>query len=191
MDLVLVIVTIPFVAPFLLILALVISLDGHAPFFLQERIGRDGKRFKIWKFRTMVPDAEQKLQQYLAANPDARKEWDSKQKLAADPRCTPIGRLLRRSSMDELPQIVNVLRGEMSIIGPRPMMPSQQALYPGHAYYRLRPGMTGSWQVSARNESEFSARAKFDDLYEAKLSFLGDLLILVRTVGVVLRGTGV
>ena len=191
-DIFLIVVTLPFVAPFLLLISAAILLeDGRSPLFVQERIGRDGKRFKIWKFRTMIPDAEAQLERHLETNEDARIEWDAKQKLADDPRCTRIGRLLRRSSMDELPQILNVLNGDMSLVGPRPMMPCQQALYPGHGYYRLRPGMTGSWQVSARNETTFASRAGFDDAYEKDLSLIGDLRIFASTFGVVLRGTGI
>ena len=139
----------------------------------------------------MVPDAEAMLQRHLDENPDAHAEWTSMQKLSFDPRCTSIGRLLRRSSMDELPQLFNVLIGDMSLVGPRPMLPEQQALYPGHGYYRLRPGMTGSWQVSARSESTFASRAGYDDTYERDVSFSCDALIIAKTVGVVLRGTGV
>lgn len=191
LDVVIVMAVLPFLLPFFLIAGLLISLDGHSPFFLQERVGLHGKRFKMWKFRTMVPDAEQHLERYLSKNPEARAEWQEKQKLTDDPRCTPFGRMLRRTSMDELPQLFNVLAGDMSLVGPRPMMPSQQALYPGHAYYRLRPGVTGSWQVSARNESSFAARANFDDSYEANISLLQDIAIATRTIGVVMRGTGV
>lgn len=189
-DIFLVVASLPFVLPFIGLFALVISRDGHSPFFLQERVGKDGRRFTMWKFRTMVPNAESMLERHLEENPEARAEWNSKQKLSHDPRCTPIGRILRRTSMDELPQLINVLVGDMSLIGPRPMMPSQQALYPGAAYYKLRPGMTGSWQVSARNESEFADRAKYDDSYHRELSFLGDVSIFAKTLRVVLRGTG-
>ena len=97
----------------------------------------------------------------------------------------------RRTSLDELPQLLNVILGEMSLVGPRPMMPSQQKLYSGRAYYRLRPGMTGSWQVSDRNETTFAARASFDDAYESELGFATDARILAQTIGVMLRGTGV
>jgi exopolysaccharide production protein ExoY len=191
LDILFVLAAAPFVIPFVFVTSILISLDGHTPFFRQERVGKDGRRFMMWKFRTMVPDAEQLLEQHLSENPKARQEWDSKQKLTADPRCTAIGRVLRRTSMDELPQLFNVLGGDMSLIGPRPMMPSQQALYPGHSYYNLRPGVTGPWQVSARHASEFSARAHYDDLYDATMSFAQDVGILIRTVGVVIRGTGV
>ena len=191
LDLLFVIAALPFLVPFFLIVSALIATDGHSPFFRQERIGRNGRRFGMWKFRTMVPDAEAELERYLAENPAARAEWDSKQKLAKDPRITKVGRILRRTSMDELPQLLNVLSGDMSIVGPRPMMTNQQALYPGHGYYRLRPGLTGSWQVSSRNESTFAERATFDDAYENELSFATDARIIAKTVGVVVRCTGV
>lgn len=191
-DVALIAVSLPFVAPVLLLLSIAIYLqDGSSPFFLQERIGKDGKCFKMWKFRTMVPNAEAKLEAYLDANPEARQEWETKQKLSFDPRCTKVGKILRKSSMDELPQLWNVLKGDMSLVGPRPMMSAQQALYPGHGYYRLRPGMTGSWQVSERNESSFAQRASYDDAYDQSVSFSGDIRIIAQTVGVVLKGTGV
>lgn len=191
LDLAVVLVALPFLAPFFLLVGALIAMDGHNPFFRQERVGMNGRRFYMWKFRTMVPDAEALLRRYLAANPDARSEWECKQKLNNDPRITRIGRVLRRTSLDELPQLINVLSGDMSLVGPRPMMPSQQALYPGHAYYRLRPGLTGLWQVSERHTSTFAERAIYDDSYEGKLSFVTDANILARTVGVVLRATGV
>ena len=191
-DVALVLLALPFVLPFLAIISLAIVLsDGGSPLFRQERIGKDGRRFQIWKFRSMVVDAETQLERHLSENPEAKLEWETKQKLTFDPRCTTVGRLLRRSSLDELPQIFNVLGGDMSLVGPRPMLPCQQALYPGQAYYNMRPGMTGAWQVTTRNTSEFSDRAAFDDFYSTRVSLVEDLKILVRTVGVVLRGTGV
>ena len=192
LDVTVVLLALPFLVPFLLILAVAIcAKDGHSPFFTQERIGQNGKRFRIWKFRTMVPDAEAMLQRHLDENPEAQAEWTSMQKLSIDPRCTSVGKLLRRSSMDELPQLFNVLIGDMSLVGPRPMLPEQQSLYPGHGYYRLRPGMTGSWQVSARSGSTFASRAGYDDTYEREVNFMCDAKIIAKTVGVVLRGTGV
>ena len=190
-DILIVIAALPFLLPVFLVVSAVIALDGHNPFFWQERVGLGGKRFFMWKFRTMVPDAEEHLTQYLEQNTHARAEWDEKQKLTDDPRITKFGRLLRRTSLDELPQLINVLLGEMSLVGPRPMMPSQQALYSGHAYYRLRPGVTGSWQVSERNASTFADRAKYDDSYESELSFGTDANIILRTIGVVFRCTGI
>ena len=190
-DLAAILVSLPISLPFMTLLSALIALDGHSPFFRQERIGKDGRRFVMWKFRTMVPDAENLLDRHLESDERAREEWDSKQKLSEDPRVTRIGALLRRTSMDELPQLFNVVKGEMSLVGPRPMMPSQQALYPGKAYYNLRPGMTGSWQVSARNATEFADRAEFDDAYARRLTFGTDAKILFETVAVVMRGTGV
>ena len=190
-DIVAVVISLPVVLPFMAILSFLISLDGHSAWFRQDRVGKDGRRFVMWKFRTMVPDAERLLDGHLSTNETARSEWDAKQKLSVDPRVTRIGRLLRRTSLDELPQIFNVLRGDMSLIGPRPMMPCQQALYPGHAYYHLRPGMTGSWQISARHNSDFAERARYDDIYFRDLSILRDVRILLKTVVVVILGTGV
>ena len=115
---------------------------------------------------------------------------DHNQKLKDDPRVTRLGRLIRKTSLDELPQFLNVLKGDMSVVGPRPMMVDQKALYPGTAYYSLRPGITGFWQISVRNESSFAERARFDTDYLRKLSFGTDLAVLWRTVSVVLKGTG-
>ena len=190
LDLALILLAAPIVLPFIAILSVAIAADGHSPFFRQERVGKDGRRFTMWKFRTMVPDAEDLLELLLDEDSDARSEWDSKQKLTADPRCTRIGRALRRTSMDEMPQLLNVFSGDMSLIGPRPMLPSQQSLYPGRAYYNLRPGMTGLWQVSKRNEGEFAERAGYDDHYDVTLSLPTDAKILFRTVAVVFHGTG-
>lgn len=190
-DTALVLVVAPFIIPFLLLISALIATDGNSPIFRQERVGKDGRRFMMWKFRTMVPNAEEKLQRYLDSNAEARMEWATKQKLTHDPRITTLGKVLRRSSMDELPQLLNVLMGDMSLVGPRPMMPCQQALYPGQSYYNLRPGLTGPWQVSVRNETEFSGRAYYDDLYDTKMSFFYDVKVIAQTVLVVLRGTGI
>lgn len=190
LDLTLVVASLPFVLPVLALIALIIRASGLSPFYRQERIGKDGRRFQMIKFRTMVDGAEHALHRYLARNPEARVEWLTKQKLSQDPRITRLGRALRRTSLDELPQIFNVLKGDMSLVGPRPMMPAQQALYPGQSYYELRPGITGSWQVSSRNECEFAARATYDDAYAREMSLAADARILAQTVGAVLRGTG-
>lgn len=189
-DVGLVLLVAPFVVPVVLVLALVLKLTGHSPFFTQERVGKNGQIFKLWKLRTMVPDADARLRAYLQSDEAARQEWESFQKLASDPRITEFGQFLRKSSLDELPQLWNVLIGDMSLVGPRPMMVDQQELYPGSAYYALRPGLTGTWQISDRNQSTFAQRAEFDADYERKLTFLRDLKILLATVGVVLRATG-
>jgi len=188
-----VLLAIPIVLPLVLILGLLIRLDGGPVFFCQDRIGRHGRVFRLWKLRSMQVDAERRLEEHLAADPAARAEWDETQKLKVDPRITPLGRLLRKTSLDELPQLWNVLRGDMSLVGPRPMLPDQEPLYPGtglRAYYSLRPGLTGFWQISARNEASFAARAVHDVLYARRMSLLTDLLVLAATVRVVLRGTG-
>jgi exopolysaccharide production protein ExoY len=190
LDVLVVVMAAPFVLPLILFLALLVALDGGKPFYFQDRVGKAGRTYRMWKLRSMDVDADSKLSEFLAGNPAARAEWDHSQKLRSDPRITRLGQFLRRSSLDELPQLWNVLRGEMSLVGPRPMMPSQRALYPGEAYYRLRPGITGLWQVSARNESSFSARATYDSDYDQTLSFATDVKILMATVKVVTRGTG-
>jgi lipopolysaccharide/colanic/teichoic acid biosynthesis glycosyltransferase len=190
LDIVLVLVG---AVPVLLVLAVLCALimrDGASPFYRQKRLGRNGRIFNMWKLRSMVPNAEALLEAHLAKDPAARAEWVLTQKLRNDPRITPVGRIIRKTSLDELPQLWNVLRGDMSLVGPRPMMVCQQNLYPGTAYYALRPGITGLWQTSVRNESSFAERASFDTEYLRQVSFGTDLAILLRTVRVVLYGTG-
>lgn len=189
-DITAVVMAAPFVAPLMVGLALAVRADGGPAFYVQERVGLGGRRFRMWKLRSMVADADARMAAHLAADPAAREEWNLTQKLRRDPRITSLGRFLRSSSLDELPQLWNVLKGDMSLVGPRPMMPSQQPLYPGHAYYLLRPGITGLWQTEGRNATSFAARADFDAAYDRMLSLGTDLRILMRTVGVVLRGTG-
>lgn len=190
LDIALILLVAPIVFPIVLMFSLLVCLDGGSPFYRQRRVGRNGLVFDMLKIRTMVPGAKEKLEEYLASNPTARAEWDRDQKLKNDPRITPIGKILRKSSLDELPQLWNVLKGDMSIVGPRPMMEDQKALYPGRSYYAMRPGITGAWQVSDRNQSTFAARAKFDNDYYNQLSLRTDVSILVKTVSVVLRCTG-
>lgn len=172
-------------------LAILVKLDGGKAFYSQPRVGKNGRTFKLWKLRTMVPGAEAKLEQYLNDNPDARLEWDANQKLRHDPRITKIGGFLRKYSLDELPQLLNVLLGQMSLVGPRPMCIEQRPHYPGTAYFELRPGLTGLWQVSDRNNCTFTERAMHDTRYARIMSFQTDLQIMVRTVSVVFRGTGI
>ncbi len=189
-DITAIILSLPVTLPVLLVLAALAAMDKSSPFFFQERVGRNGRVFRLMKIRTMVPNAEARLQAYLDSNPEARCEWDTTQKLKKDPRITRVGNILRKTSLDELPQLWNVLCGDMSIVGPRPMMVDQRSLYPGKAYYRLRPGITGSWQVSDRNQGSFAGRARFDAEYYEALSLKADLTILLKTVSVVVRGTG-
>ncbi len=190
LDLMAVLLILPIVLPVALVVTGILLACGGKPFYRQERVGRDGRIFTIFKFRTMVDYAEDALERHLERNPDARAEWDVHQKLKEDPRITSFGHFLRKTSLDELPQLLNVLRGEMALVGPRPMMPEQQALYPSHAYYRLVPGITGYWQISDRNQCEFRARAMFDSLYEREMSLITDIGVLARTILVVVRGTG-
>ncbi|WP_134726288.1 sugar transferase [Paracoccus luteus] len=190
LDVSAVVAALPFVLPLIAILSLAILLGGGKPFYTQLRAGRNGRSFRLFKMRTMVPDADAALERHLDRNPAARAEWNRDQKLKSDPRITRVGALLRKSSLDELPQLFNVLIGDMSLVGPRPMLLSQAKLYPGTDYYRLRPGVTGMWQVSDRNDSAFAQRATFDAQYAAQLSFMTDIRIMFRTVGVVLRCTG-
>ncbi len=190
LDILAILAAAPVVVPMVAGLAILVARDGGRPFYTQERLGKDGKVFRMWKLRSMVPDADARMENYLAGNPEAQAEWDSTQKLKNDPRITPFGQFLRRSSLDELPQLWNVLKGDMSLVGPRPMMVNQRSIYPGTAYYRLRPGITGFWQTAGRNKTTFEARAEFDAAYEAEVTLMTDLRILARTVGVVLKGTG-
>ena len=189
-DVAVILAAAPVVLPMVTGLAVLVARDGGSPFYTQERVGKGGKVFRMWKLRSMVMDADARMEGYLAQNPEAKAEWDSTQKLRNDPRITPFGQFLRRSSLDELPQLWNVLKGDMSLVGPRPMMVSQQPIYPGTAYYNLRPGITGYWQTAGRNKTTFEARAEFDAAYEDEVTLVTDLRILARTVGVVLKGTG-
>lgn len=191
-DLTLVLISMPFVLPMVLVLALLVAiLTGGRPFYSQLRVGKEAKAFRMWKLRTMVKDADALLIKHLQDNPEARAEWNSTQKLRNDPRITRIGRVLRKTSLDELPQLFNVLNGTMSLVGPRPMMVGQEDHYSGQAYYRMRPGLTGTWQVSGdRSNSEFAVRVLYDNTYEQNLSLKTDVNVLVQTVGVVLRASG-
>ncbi|MCQ0092943.1 sugar transferase [Roseovarius sp. M141] len=171
--------------------ALLLWCEGGSPFYRQARLGKGGATFSIFKLRTMVRDADQLLERHLAADPALRAEWDRTQKLKRDPRITRFGALLRKTSLDELPQLWNVLTGDMSLVGPRPMLPEQLPLY-GDAvhYFALRPGITGYWQVSARNEGTFLSRVALDADYDHNLSLAEDIKVLLRTVGAVVNRTG-
>lgn len=170
--------------------ALLVMLDGGNPFYTQRRVGQNGRVFNMFKLRTMVPHADDLLARHLATNASARAEWAANQKLRNDPRITLIGRFLRKTSIDEMPQFLNVLMGQMAIVGPRPFTDTQEELYLGRRYYEVKPGLTGLWQISTRHDSEFAARVNFDDLYVRTLSLSGDFRIMLRTVGAVVRGTG-
>ncbi len=190
LDVTAVLLSAPVVVPIVLILALLVAREGGRPFYSQFRVGKNGRPFRMWKLRTMVTDADVRMTAYLDANPQARAEWDLNQKLRVDPRITRFGQVLRKTSLDELPQLWNVFIGDMSLVGPRPMMLNQQVMYPGKAYYVVRPGVTGLWQTTDRNQTSFEARAEFDTIYNDTLSLVADLRIIFKTVGVVVKGTG-
>jgi Undecaprenyl-phosphate galactose phosphotransferase WbaP len=177
-----------FLAPLLGLVALWIKLDSPGGiFYRQVRLGRNGRSFHLLKFRTMHQNADQILVDELAGNPVLKGEWDSYQKLKEDPRITRVGKFLRRFSLDELPQLWNIARDEMSLVGPRPMLPDQRDLY-GHAfenYVRVTPGMTGLWQVSGRNQTTFTRRAELDNEYIQCWSIWLDIYILIKTIKVV------
>jgi Undecaprenyl-phosphate galactose phosphotransferase WbaP len=193
-DLCIVAATAPLWAPLTLLLGfLVWAEDRHSALFLQERVGRDGRRFRAWKFRTMYPDAERILEQKLAEDASLRDEWQNNFKLRRDPRITHVGAFLRRTSLDELPQFVNVLRGEMSLVGPRPLPAYHYAELPDRARKlrdRVRPGITGLWQVSGRSEAGHAAMPKWDTYYVRNWSIWLDIVILVRTIRTVVSGHG-
>lgn len=179
--------------PFFLFLASLISLDSPGPiFFRQIRLGKKGKPFTMYKFRTMYLNADEVLSSYLDKNPALKLEWVRYQKLKEDPRITRMGRFLRRFSIDELAQLWNVLIGEMSLVGPRPIMPDQQELYGENFnhYMRVAPGISGLWQISGRNQTTFSRRAEFDMEYVMSWSVWLDIYIIVRTIWVVLKREG-
>jgi lipopolysaccharide/colanic/teichoic acid biosynthesis glycosyltransferase len=179
--------------PVLIVMAILcvgIMMDGKSPFYSQNRVGLNGRVFRMWKLRSMVANADEVLAGYLAKNPEAKAEWDRDQKLKNDPRITKFGRVIRATSLDELPQLFNVLIGDMSLVGPRPIMCSQRVLYPGTEYYAMRPGITGYWQTSVRNESSFRQRASYDADYFQDISLGTDLDIVRRTFAVVLKATG-
>ncbi len=166
-----------------------LATDGK-PIFKQKRVGQDGKIFKIYKFRTMRADAAEQLEKILAADPAAREEWERDHKLKNDPRITRVGHFLRRTSLDELPQLINVLRGQMSLVGPRPIIDEEVIDYGDYIdyYQQVRPGITGLWQVSGRNELSYGERVQLDVWYVRNWSLELDLIILTKTfVAVLLR----
>lgn len=191
LDVVIVIIlAVPTICILLAVVPFVAFSGVGTVFYKQQRIGKDGRVFWMWKLRSMVPNAKQRLEEYLAKNPEARVEWDFTQKLKYDPRITRIGRFIRKTSLDELPQFWNVFKGEMSFVGPRPMMIEQRDLYPGKEYFSMLPGITGFWQISDRNECSFSERAHFDAHYFQEMSFMTDLRVLLKTICVVIKPTG-
>ena len=193
MDLILMVIMIPTIVPIMLIIALMIKMDSRGKvFFTHTRIGKGGRKFKVLKFRTMVLDADKKLEQFLEKHPELKMEWKYNHKLRSDPRVTKVGRTLRRFSLDELPQFMNILKGEMSLIGPRPITDDEVAKYgDSFEFYKLvRPGLTGLWQVSGRNNTSYRRRVELDEYYVCNWSLKLDIKILIQTVKVVLMGEG-
>ena len=177
---------------FVLIMTLVKFSDGGSIFYGHRRVGHNGSTFRCLKFRTMSADSDAILQQYLRQNPAAYEEWRATRKLQHDPRVTVVGTVLRKLSLDELPQLINILRGEMSVVGPRPVVEDELELYEASAVYYLqtRPGLTGLWQVSGRNDVSYAARVEFDTHYVLNWSLITDLVIVARTIPAVCLSRG-
>lgn len=191
-DLALALLIIPLVLPTIAFLWLLTRIQGGPGLYGHTRIGRNGRPFTCWKIRTMQPDADARLAAHLAADTAAAAEWASDHKLRHDPRITPLGRILRMTSLDELPQLWNVLAGQMSFVGPRPVTAAEIDRYGSQVrfYLTCRPGLTGLWQVSGRNEVRYEDRIAMDRAYAEKISFGSDLTLILRTIPVVLRRTG-
>ena len=194
LDLVLLILSLPAWAPLMVLIAIAVRLDSPGDvFFKHTRIGFGGRKFEMWKFRTMITDGQKVLDEHLASCPTARAEWEATQKLKSDPRITRIGSFLRRFSLDELPQLWNVVLGEMSLVGPRPMYdPNELRIWgPKFRYYvQAKPGLTGLWQVSGRNDTTYEERIHYDELYVRGWSLALDVNLIMRTFSVVLSGKG-
>jgi exopolysaccharide production protein ExoY len=182
-----------FFSPFLVLTALALALENDGPvIFRHRRVGLGGRRFEVLKFRSMHVDADRILAKHLRDNPAAAAEWARDQKLKDDPRITPLGRFLRKSSLDELPQLINVLVGDMSIVGPRPIVDAEIVRY-GRCfrhYCRVRPGITGIWQVSGRNDVSYRRRVAMDALYSRRKNAILDLRLMLATVPAVLSRKG-
>ena len=179
-------------SPVFLIVAAVVAAGGGPVFYSQNRIGKDGKPFRCFKFRSMVTDADKRLKELLDTDPEFKAEWEATFKSTRDPRITKIGKFLRKTSLDELPQLFNVIKGEMSLVGPRPV-PHYEILKYGRTsrhYVAMRPGMTGLWQISGRNDVSYNTRVAMDRYYAYNRSTMMDLAIMFGTIRVVVFGTG-
>lgn len=180
-------------SPILLGIAIAIYIASPGPvLFAHQRIGAGGKTFPCYKFRSMITHSEEVLERYLKNNPEAREEWERDFKLKDDPRVTGIGQILRKTSLDELPQLLNVIKGEMSLVGPRPIVDEEVVKYGEYItdYYLVRPGITGFWQVSGRSDIDYDSRVQMDSWYVRNWSLWQDIVLLIKTVRVVLMGKG-
>jgi exopolysaccharide production protein ExoY len=182
-DIVLSLVCLALFSPLFLACAILIRRSGPGIFYSDKRVGRDGQVFFCHKFRTMVPNANAHLAGLLAKDPVLRQEWETSFKLKVDPRVTAIGRFLRKTSLDELPQLLNVLKGEMSLVGPRPMFVEEQERWGVaiHDYYSVRPGMTGAWQIYGRSDTDYETRIRLNVEYVRRWSYWGDIVLLAVT----------
>lgn len=181
------------ILPILLVLAVLVGIDNRGRIiFAHRRVGRNGKLFPCYKFQSMVPDAQERLEEYLAQNPEARKEWEESFKLTNDPRVTKLGAFLRRTSLDELPQLWNVLMGDMSLVGPRPIVTKEIERYGDYIreYYMVPPGITGMWQVNGRSDTTYEERVAMDTWYVRNWSVWIDLVYLFKTIKTVFTGKG-
>ncbi len=193
MDIVLLLVFSPLLLTLIILVSMFVKSTSRGPvFYSHQRIGQGGRRFQVWKFRTMVQDSDIALQRYLDANPQYRAEWERLHKLRNDPRVTGIGIWLRKTSLDELPQAWNVLWGDMSLVGPRPIVHDEISRYADEfiLYTRVLPGITGLWQVSGRNNTTYKKRVRLDVWYVHNWSIWLDVCILVRTIKVILTSEG-
>ena len=181
------------ILPILLVLAVLVGIDNRGRIiFAHRRVGRNGKLFPCYKFQSMVSDAQERLEEYLAQNPEARKEWEGSFKLTNDPRVTKLGAFLRKTSLDELPQLWNVLMGDMSLVGPRPIVTKEIERYGDYIreYYMVPPGITGMWQVNGRSDTTYEERVAMDTWYVRNWSVWIDLVYLFKTVKTVFTGKG-
>lgn len=181
------------ISPILLLLAVIVGIDNKGRIiFAHRRVGKGGKLFPCYKFQSMVPDAQKRLEEYLAENPEARKEWEESFKLTNDPRVTKLGAFLRKTSLDELPQLWNVLMGDMSLVGPRPIVTKEIERYGDYIreYYMVPPGITGMWQVNGRSDTTYEERVAMDTWYVRNWSVWIDLVYLFKTVKTVFTGKG-
>ncbi|MEL7258112.1 MAG: sugar transferase [Pseudomonadota bacterium] len=192
LDIAIAILLLPILFPMIGLLWMLMRLQGGSGFYCHKRVGRNGAEFSCWKIRTMVPNAERLLTELLDADPLAADEWKRTQKLSRDPRITKLGQFLRRTSLDELPQIWNVLRGDMSFVGPRPVTKPELDRYGPDAkvYLKLRPGITGLWQIMGRSDGCYTERLRLDMTYARAITPLRDLTLILRTAAVIFRPTG-